>query len=364
MGVPISQYGDLFNASIVDYGKRIVEDLSLPLQNYTAYEILTKGGGLEKYTASGPSIRRDVRLNGQGNASWADLYEAESLNNRNMMAQMSAPYRFLKTGYAFDAREQQINIGDNSEVIYDLIKNKRQAAFCDQAELFENSFWDCPDNDSDNQMLGLFYWLAYNATPGFTGGVPAAAFTTVGGLNPTTVGEKWKNWSGQYTNPTATDLVRKIRQAYVKTGFKNPITQVASVTSPTRRFGMFTTYAILSKLEELQESRADDISSDLAKKDGATMFRGIPVEWSAQLDATFGEADQSTVLTANTVHPFVGVDWSSFKLLYSPDLWFRESHRVNAANHNVTEFWVDSKCQLMCFNRRRNFLLARNALFA
>jgi len=98
MGIAIEDYRDLLNASIVDHGKGIVEDLSMPLQNYVAFDVMTRKGQLEKYNSSGPSIRRDVRLNGQGNASWTDLYEAESLNNRNMMAQMTAPYRYNKTG--------------------------------------------------------------------------------------------------------------------------------------------------------------------------------------------------------------------------------------------------------------------------
>jgi len=364
MGIPVLGYADLFNSAIADHGKNVVEDIALPLQEYLGYSILTGKGQMEKYNAKGPSIRRDVRVNGQGNAVWADLYDSDSLNNRNMMQQMTAPFRYNKTGYAFDSREQEITEQDTSDQVYDLIRVKRQSAFCELAELFEGAFWGCPDNDSDNTMYGLTYWLAYNATTGFNGGVPTTQFTTVGGLNPTTLGDKWRNWTGNYTNPTATDLVRKIRQAYVKTGFVAPVNQIAQVTNPTRRFGMYTTYAILCKLEELMEARADDVSRDLAQKDGTVMFRGVSVQWAPQLDATWGEANESLTLTASTAHPFIGVDWSAFKLLYSPSLWQREITRMNAANHNITEFWVDSKCQLMCFNRRRNFLLARAALYS
>lgn len=360
MGVSIADYPDLFTSAIFDFGKNIVEDISMDLQEYVGYGILTGKGQLEKHNGKGPYIRRDVRLNGQGNASFSELYEAESLSNQNMMGQITAPYRYFKSGYVFDEREQEINTGDEPSTIYDLIKNKRQAAFCDQAALLEASLWNAPDSETSKQLWGLAYWIAYSATEGFNGTVANGNFTTVGGLNPTTY-TKWRNWTGNYTNATATDLVRKMRTAYVKTDFKNPINQVPSVSGMERKLGLYTTYPIISKLEELQESR-DDRLADLASKDGTLRFRGVPVQRVPQLEALWGESDESLTLTQE--HPVFGIDWSTFKLVYSPKYWLRESNKINSQCHNVMDFWIDSKAQLFNVNRRRNFVLARGALFA
>ncbi len=362
MGLSPQDYSDLFSSAIADHGKGVVEDIAMPLQEYVAYGIMTGKGQMEKYNSEGPYIRRHVRLNGQGNATWTDLYDSDSLANTNMMAEINTQYKYAKTGYMYDLRERDINLDTPAAVVYDLIKVKRQAAFCDQASIFEEAFWDCPDAITSKKLLGLAYWLAYNATVGFTGSNPSGSFSNVGGLDPSlSANAAWRNWSGNYDQPNATDLVRKMRQAYMKTAFKNPEQMVGSVTSPTRKLGIYTTYPVISKLEELMELRDDNIGTDLAMKDGTLRFRGVSVSWVPQIDTRWGEGSESLTVSAGA-HPVFGVDWSTFKLLTRPSWWMKESNRLAPENHNIMNFWVDSQLQLFCQNRRRNWLLARSAL--
>ena len=81
----------------------------------------------------------------------------------------------------------------------------------------------------------------------------------VGGLDPN-VGEvdlgdesKWRNWVGKYTNVSKSDLIRKMREASAKTYFQPPVDGPFNNKSIDAAY--YTTYAVVSKMEEILESQ-------------------------------------------------------------------------------------------------------------
>ena len=282
---------------------------------------------------------RNVRLNEVDNPTTADTQKTGSV-----------PWRHSECHWALEERIIAMNRAPSRLV--SLLQSSEVDAMTDLAELMETNFWSKPASSTDElKPYGVPYWITttgYSTTGGFNGGRPVG-FTDVGGLDPNTY-SRWKNWTTQYVNVSKADLVRKWREAAVKTEFRPPVE--GPFSNMASDYGFFTDYTVLGTLEELLESQNDNLGNDVASKDGMTVFRRIPVEWVPWFDNNSG--------TTDTTNPIYGINWSVFKCAFLSGEYMRKTDVApHPLHHRTLTQYTDCTYQFVCNDRRRNFVLSK-----
>jgi hypothetical protein len=139
-------------------------------------------------------------------------------------------------------------------------------------------------------------------------------------------------------------MVRKWRKAATFTHFEPPVS--TPTTNTGNRWRFYTNYQVLGPMEEMLEAQNENLGPDVAKYDGAVMFRRTPVEWVPKLEA-------------DTTGPIYGINWGTFKLIVLKDWWLRETNvPVYPGQHTVQAHFLDSTYQFVSKSRRDNFVLA------
>ena len=103
-------------------------------------------------------------------------------------------------------------------------------------------------------------------------------------------------------------------------------------------------------MEQIVEDQNDALGNDVAAKDGMVTFRRLPVV-------------EVPYFTENleTPAPFVGIDWSTIRIMRLKGRWNVKSPvGVAPLQHNVVQGFVDSQWNIKCVNRRKNFLVAKS----
>ena len=340
MALQADAIADLITITQRDLGRLRWTDLSYDLQEYIALpQILQR----EKVSfGSGYGMQWNVMTGTSGATRDVGLYELDNVNVSDVMQTANIPWRHVTTNYAIERREIAMNSG--AAQIVDLVKIRRHDAMVDLAGHMENRFWSKPDTSSDTkQMFGVPYWIVYNATEGFNGGNPDGFTSGAAGLSSSTY-TNWKNWSANYTSVTSTDLVRKWRKAATFTKFMPPVAGASYGSG--YRYGYYTNYDVIGPLEELLEAQNDNLGNDIASKDGRLLFRQIPVTWTPFLEDRAGD-------------PIYGINWGQFKPAFLSGEYLREEGPVKASNqHTVFQTHVDLTMNVMCTDRRANFVLA------
>jgi hypothetical protein len=221
----------------------------------------------------------------------------------------------------------------------------------DLAKHMEERFWTKPAASTDSsRMYGIPYWIVYPGTVSgngaFDGGNPSGFSAGAGNLDSTTY-SAWKNWAATYAAVTSTDLIRKWRRAATFTNFKAPVPSPSYNTG--NNYGYYTNYNVIGPLEEALEAQNDNLGNDIASKDGRLLFRQVPVTWVPYLEA-------------NTANPVYGINWGVLKPAFLAGEYMREEGPNPASSqHTVFVTHVDTTLNLMCTNRRMNFVLGNSA---
>jgi len=331
---------DLITITQKDLGKMRWTDLSYDLQEYVALPSLLQK---EKVAyGSGYGMQWNVMTGTSGATKDVGLYEVDSVNVSDVMTTGSVPWRHMTTNYAIERREIAMNTG--AAQIVDLVKIRRHDAMVDLAKHLESRFWAKPDTSADNlRIFGVPYWIVYNATEGFNGGNPSGFSSGAAGLDSGTY-TNWKNWSANYTAGGGGDLVAKWRKAATFTNFKAP--HAAPAYGQAARYGYYTNYAVISDLENRLGGQNDNLGYDIASMDGKVVFRGTPVTWVPNLESFAGD-------------PVYGINWGQFKPAFLSGEYLREEGPVKASNqHTVFQTHLDLTMNIMCTDRRSNFVLA------
>ena len=274
------------------------------------------------------------------------LYEVDNVNVSDVMTTATVPWRHMTTNYAIERREIAMN--RSPAQIVDLVRIRRHDAMVDLAKHMESRFWSAPTASSDNlKMYGIPYWISWVTSTGdFVGGNPTGFSSGAGGIDASTT-SNWQNWSATYTNITSVDLVRKWRKAATFTNFRPPVAG-AEYGGGRNNYGYYTNYNVIGPLEEVLESQNDNLGNDIASKDGKLLFRQTPVTWVPELEARGG-------------YPIYGINWSVLKPGFLAGEYLREEGPNAAANqHTVFTTHLDLTMNLLCHNRRANFVLAKS----
>ncbi len=344
MSLQAAQLADLVAATLNDLGEMKITEITSDLQRHVAMRQLMRQNRI--VLDAGPAIQWDLMTTHSGSARTVGLYATDIVNVGEVLTQASMPWRHTTANYAFDEREMAMNRSPRR--IVDLLKIRRYDCMVSQAELFENLFWRCPASDNVLDPHGVPYWITKNNTTGFNGGA-YSGYTTVATLSPTTY-PRWQNWTAQYTSVSKDDLVRKWREAAVKTDFEPPVDGMATFNTGDR-YGFFTNYAVIGALEEELEAQNDNLGNQVNSKDGKVTFSSVPVTYVPKLDA-------------DTTDPVYGINWGVFKTYILRGFWMRETKiSVTPGQHTVVSVHTDNSLNWICKDRRRNFVLAKDTTY-
>ena len=339
---------DLIKTTQRDLGRMKWTDISYSLQEYVALPMLLQR---EKVSfQSGYGIQWNVATATSGAAKDTELYATDSVNVSDVMQTANIPWRHVTTNYAIERREVAMNRAP-AEIV-DLVRIRRNDAMIDLAKHMEERFWTKPATSTDNQrMYGIPYWIVYPGTVSvssgaFEGSNPSGFSAGAGNLDSSTY-SSWRNWAATYTAITSTDLIRKWRRAATFTNFKAPVPSPSYNTG--NNYGYYTNYNVIGPLEEALEAQNDNLGNDIASKDGRLLFRQVPVTWVPYLEA-------------NTANPVYGINWGVLKPAFLAGEYMREEGPTPASSqHTVFVTHVDTTLNLMCTNRRMNFVLGTGA---
>lgn len=339
-----TNFGDLVQTTLRELGRGRFTEIVTPLQDHVAMRVLLNDNKIT--FDSGYGVQWDVMVNPANAAYNVGLAASDNVNIVDLMTQATVDWRNTTFSYAYEQRELDMN--REPARIVDLIKERRIGAMISMAELMEANFWGPPVAITDNLTpYGINTWISKSATEGFNGLAPTG-YTSIG-LNPTTY-PNWRNWTAPYSVVSISDLVRKMRNAATKTKFRPPVDGIPTFDTG-EDYGVYTTYGVISPLEELLISQNDNIGTDIAAMDGKTLFRKVPIMWVPYLER-------------DTTNPVYGIDWGVFKTFVLKGWWLKETFvPVYPGQHTISAMFNDCTYNFILRNRRNNWVLATGTTY-
>lgn len=332
------------------------------LTSYHVYPTLFKNRGgkeMETRTGSGTCIPFTALVKTAGSAKNVLIYDTDTTNIADGLVEGEVPWRYSTFSYFFNQHEFEQNSG--AKQLFNLIKDRREQALLDFADLLEGNYFGKPVDSTDKRTpWGLFYWLvkttdtsSATSNCGFKGGAPSG-FSDVGGINPTNY-PMWKNYTAPYysikdwDNSGTTvkgDFINKLKRCIHYTNWISPLGGEELGKSFGKQFKLLTNFSVVSAIEEMLEDKNDlTFGADAGKMYGVTHFRGFPF---FAIDTLDGATDD----------PLYGVNTSTFEMVFEPGFKMRENKPIQAPNqHNVLVTYVDCGYNWVCYDRRRNFVM-------
>ncbi len=331
---------DLVASTLRDLGRLRFQQIAQELQDY---EVFTKWFRKDKVAFdSGVGIQRTLMTKLSGSASYVGLLEEDQVNIPDLLEQLTLNWRHAQTSWAFIYQETLMNRG--RAMILNVIEPRRADAMLNLVQILEDYAWASPPVNDKKLPMGIPYWVVKNATTGFNGGLPGS-HTTVAGIDVSTT-TKFKNYTAQYAAVTKADLVSKLRTAHRKTRFKSPISIRDYREGRGDRYRLYVNESTISSIEDVGEAQNENLGRDIASLDNTIVFRNHPILWVPKLDS-------------DTQNPIYMIDHSSFMPICLRGDYLRESPADKAPNnHNVFQFFVDLSHNYLCFDRRRNSVVA------
>ena len=330
---------DLVAGTLDDLGRMKFQQIA---QNLQDYEVFSHWFKRDKVAFdSGIGIQRTLMNKLSGAAKHVGLMETDTVNITDVIDQLTIPWRHAQTSWAFIYQETLMNRGE--AMIFNVIEPRRAASLIDLVEELENKAWASPSSSNVTEPYGIPYWIVTNASTGFNGGLPSGGHSTVGGVSLTD-SPTFKNYTFQYVNKSKADLVKKLRTAHRKCGFKSPITIQDYRGTQGQRYRLYVNETTMSSFEDIGEAQNENLGRDLASMDGTMVFRNHPIVWVPKLDA-------------DSTDPVFGVDHSTFYPVCLTGDYLRESEAKPSPNqHNVFQVFVDLSYNYLCVDRRRNWV--------
>ncbi|HML73326.1 MAG TPA: phage major capsid protein [Anaerohalosphaeraceae bacterium] len=341
-----SQILDLITSTLHKMGKGKFTQIAQELHEYEVMgKLLTKNGGVQ-VIPDGMGLKEYLMTKRGGSFRWVDLFEPDSVNLVDVMAEMKVEWCHGTANMMYERRELLMNRGESR--INNVFKPRRAGMMLDVADGLEGAFWDAPVAGNDKVPWGIQYWIVRNASEGFNGGAPSG-FTTVGNVN-LTKHPAFKNYTNTYSAVSKDDLIKKLRKAHWQTRWKSPINMAEFQSETGQKRKLYCGYELLSDLEDIGEAQNDNLGRDLAPYDGQMTFRRHPIVPVDKL-----------CYANDTAYPIYMIDTSTFKLFVLKGDYLRESDAEKAPNqHNVYVVHVDLSYQTMCLNRRANAVLYKS----
>ena len=337
MPIEVSDLKGIIQTTLSEYEKGSVVDIASDL---TEYMFLDKLLPRHKKSHRGKSFKWNLMTKIGENAKHTALFDKRNIDISDNIIQGEVPWRFTKTSYAFDLREEEINSG-SAEQLVDLIDTRRQGAKAALAVLMEEAGWGKPTDSSDGLTpYGIEYYIVKNATEGFYGGAPSG-FSDVAGISPTTY-DKWRNYTGPYTNVTKDDLILSMKKSVLETGFKTPMQAPALDQSGiANKYQIYMNKNTYLEFDKVGESQNDNLGRDVASMFGTLVFKNNPIIHVPYLDS-------------DDENPVYMVNWNTFEIAVLDNWMLRETITDAPTYSHVVIVEIDLAWNTICKNRRMN----------
>ena len=346
-------YADLVTTTLRELERTTWADIAIDNQRHIAMPQILKKKKVQ--FGSGYGMQFNVRFYSNNAARNVQLNEIDNPTTADTQKTGNIPWRHSESHMAIEERIVAMNRAPARLV--NLLETSRVDMLTDLAELMETNFWSKPTSTTDSiTPFGVPYWVVYDSTQsdGFNAGNPSnVPDSKAGGLDSSTY-TRWKNWMSTYTAISKVNLIRKWREAAVKTDFRPPVE--GSFSNIGGDYGFYTNYTVLGQLEELLEAQNDSLGNDVASKDGLTQFRRIGVNWVPWFDNN--SATRAT--TAGVTDPIYGLNWKVFKPAFLSGEYMKFTNvKPHPLHHRVLTQYVDCTYNFLCNDRRRNFVLSK-----
>lgn len=340
---------DMVKSTLPDLGKGMLTEIAEELQDYTALSIFFKPDMMEK--KKGRKIQWPVMVEDNENTENHGLYHQFTVSQHD--GTQTAEVQWTWTTYKWTWDENEILMNRDPAQIFDYLESKKRAAFLGFCKKSEQNIWRMPSAADNTAPKGIPYWVTKNATQGFNGGIPTG-FSDVAGLSPTTY-SGWNNYTGLFTDVIETDFVDLLTDAIRLTGFKSPAAKSSRPkehgdNAPDRR-RFFTNNSMLGKMEQLARANNDSLGANITAYMGGVLVNRREVDYVPQLDE-------------DTTDPFYGIHTGTMKVAYIPDRWMTSIKIERLPLQPSSGIVYDqSGWNLICYNRRRSFVLATAASY-
>jgi len=337
---------DLVAGTLRDLGPLRFQQIA---QNLQYYEVFSKWFKKDKVVFdSGVGIQRTLmnRLDSTS-SKHVGLLDTDQVNIPDVIDQLQIPWRHAQTSWAL-IYQTDILMNRGKSLIFNVVKPRRAAALLGLVEELEERAWGSAPSTTDKLLpFSIQYWIVENNSVGFNGGLPGS-HTTIGGVDLAD-SPNFKNYTGQYTSVTKSDLIKKLRTAHRKIRFVSPVTLDDYRGGMGDRYRLYTNESVISDLEDVGEAQNENLGREIASMDGTITFRRHPIVWIPKLDS-------------RSDNPVYMIDHSTFYPVCLKGDYLRESEATKAPNqHNVFQVFVDLTYNYLCIDRRRNAVLSTGA---
>lgn len=352
MALTLTAIQDFVNGTLNELGRYKIQQVA---QSQTRYPMANTLFGPERSkVSSGNNVQRTIMPRTAGAARMTGLYATDQVTAADVTELVVVPWRQMTTNWAFDKAEMLHNRGESR--VFDILMPRREAAKLDMLELIETQAWQSPSASTDTDNIhGVPYWVVKNSSTGFNGGAPSG-HTLVGNLNPSSV-SNWKNYTVGYTTVSKTDLFPKLRTALRKCKFTE-VTDLNGYRDAKKTYRLYVNETTLSSFETAVEAQNENLGNDLAPYDGASGKGTMGVE-NFDGDLTFRRKPIifTESLDSDTSNPVYGIDHSTFFAYSLKGMDMDESRVMEVAGkHTVYCVHIDLRMNLICVDRRRNFI--------
>lgn len=354
MALRAAEILDLIEVTLADKGELKFDEAAAEFQRHEVFGRIMKDRSQSELFEGGTSIERHVMVTTTGHARQVGMHAQDVVNIGDIWQKTSTPWRHTNTYYAWERREFLMNRGKKK--IQDLILGRRSDSTISFADHVEKQFWAKPADSSDElEIFGAPYWVVSNNTEGHNGSLADGFSSGPGGLNSDTY-TGTKNYSGQYTNVTKTDLIKMMRAAQMLTNFKSPIDFASFRTGVGQRFRIYVNKSVVADMEDVGEAQNENLGRDLGSThiqpagtpgtrdffefDGALVFRRAPVVWVPALDG-------------DSTNPVYMLDLAFFHPVFlTGDFMHEDAPAKFGTQHNTIVVQQDTTWNVICTRRR------------
>ncbi len=317
-------------------------DIALKYTRYVSARIIESKGIPER---GGTKLSWRMRTRSTGNARASGLFAQDVKKIEDVMVTAEVPWAMQTTNYSYDIDEPLFQ--SDNETIIDELKIRDYDARAALVELNEQHFWSGPTDASDGVPSGIPHYVRKNATAapdgGFTGGNPAGFPGGAAGVD-SNAHPTWRNFAFGYKSVTSSDLVHKLKNAILETGFESPIPHPELGFGKTE-YEFLTTKRVTLPLERLAETRNDRLGSDVARYMNKVTVAGVPVTYVPYLDHN------------DSSDPIYGICWSHFRPFIRRGCHNRRTPpQRSPTQRNTRTIHIDTWMNYQCVNRRTQFV--------
>ncbi len=318
-------------------------------QNLPFYEVFSRWFKRDKVMfSSGYKIQRTLmnKLN-RAAAKHVGFLQPDAVNIMDVLTTMSVEWVHAQTDWGI-VYQTDVLMNSGKDLILNIIKPRRIASLLGLVEEIEElGFGAAPGVNDNVNPWALKYWIVWNGTDGFTGGVPSG-HSTKGGINPTNV-PHFKNYAITYTDVSDNDLVKSLRTMFRKCRFVSPISHPDFRGQIRDRYRLYCNEETITAFEDVVRSHNSNLGKDLAMFDGAAYIAGYPIIYIPQLD------DDSTS------DPVYAIDHSTFYPVCLKGDYLRESGPTQGESHNTWNCFTDLTYNFLCVDPRRSGVAAKSS---